>query len=201
MENHYDDSNNVTLVENNGMENNLLGDAVVSNGGSCNTADGEQNSSDEKSFLPAIQDVECHISENSSDLAQQLAPLSPPAPPPPKKKRVYYYTKKPGRPRKHPLPVMSPPMGLEQYCEFSAEDDFDRTSNSPMASTGQAADAQRWDEVEDDDIHFFKSILPFIRCLPPIRKLAVRSEIQNLVLKELTEAEKNSKTSNTTESN
>ncbi|KAF9419950.1 hypothetical protein HW555_003662, partial [Spodoptera exigua] len=36
----------------------------------------------------------------------------------------------------------------------------------------------------DDDLHFLKSLVPFLKKLPPIRKLLVRNEIQNLLIRE-----------------
>ncbi|XP_022817813.1 uncharacterized protein LOC111350452 [Spodoptera litura] len=36
----------------------------------------------------------------------------------------------------------------------------------------------------DDDLHFVKSLVPFLRKLTPIRKLLVRNEIQNLLIRE-----------------
>ncbi|XP_059050813.1 uncharacterized protein LOC131845736 [Achroia grisella] len=38
----------------------------------------------------------------------------------------------------------------------------------------------------DDDMHFVKSLVPFMKKLNPVRKLIIRSEIQNLLLRELT---------------
>lgn len=37
----------------------------------------------------------------------------------------------------------------------------------------------------DDDLCFFKSLIPFVKNLPPTRKLYLRAEIHNLVLREL----------------
>lgn len=36
----------------------------------------------------------------------------------------------------------------------------------------------------DDDLHFVKSLVPYLRKLSPIRKLLVRNEIQNLLIRE-----------------
>ncbi|KAJ8713786.1 hypothetical protein PYW08_007406 [Mythimna loreyi] len=36
----------------------------------------------------------------------------------------------------------------------------------------------------DDDLHFVKSLVPFLRKLSPVRKLLVRNEIQNLLIRE-----------------
>ncbi|XP_023228253.1 uncharacterized protein LOC111628658 [Centruroides sculpturatus] len=38
---------------------------------------------------------------------------------------------------------------------------------------------------DDDDLNFFKSLLPYMKLLPPIKKLTVRSKIQNFVLDQL----------------
>lgn len=40
-------------------------------------------------------------------------------------------------------------------------------------------------EPEDDDLNFFKSLLPYFRTMNPIKKLKLRSKIQNLVVEEL----------------
>ncbi|XP_026749507.2 uncharacterized protein LOC113510256 [Galleria mellonella] len=41
-------------------------------------------------------------------------------------------------------------------------------------------------EVEiDDDMHFVKSLVPFLRNLTPVRKLMIRNEIQSLLMREL----------------
>lgn len=45
----------------------------------------------------------------------------------------------------------------------------------------------------DDDLYFFKSLIPYVKSLPPTRKLCLRSEIHNLVLREImTECTSNS---------
>lgn len=50
---------------------------------------------------------------------------------------------------------------------------------------------QRWSTqiLSDDngDLHFLKSLLPFMKMLPPLKKLVVRSEFHNLLIKEITE--------------
>ncbi|KAK7085834.1 hypothetical protein SK128_000127 [Halocaridina rubra] len=48
------------------------------------------------------------------------------------------------------------------------------------------------EESENDDLQFFRSLIPHMKSLTPIRKLRVRSQLQNLVLKELEELEQNS---------
>lgn len=40
-------------------------------------------------------------------------------------------------------------------------------------------------DESDDDLYFFKSLIPFVKNLPPTRKLYLRAEIHNLVLREL----------------
>lgn len=40
-------------------------------------------------------------------------------------------------------------------------------------------------EDSDDDLYFFKSLIPYVKSLPPPRKLYLRSEIHNLVLREI----------------
>ncbi|KAF6203531.1 hypothetical protein GE061_001863 [Apolygus lucorum] len=42
------------------------------------------------------------------------------------------------------------------------------------------------DEAEDDDMNFFKSLLPYMKKLSAIQKLAVRNEFQNVIIRELT---------------
>lgn len=37
----------------------------------------------------------------------------------------------------------------------------------------------------DDDLYFFKSLIPYVKALPATRKLCLRSEIHNLVLREI----------------
>lgn len=37
---------------------------------------------------------------------------------------------------------------------------------------------------DDDDMHFFKSILPYFKKMSPIQKLRVRNEIQNILIRE-----------------
>lgn len=41
------------------------------------------------------------------------------------------------------------------------------------------------EEDSDDDLYFFKSLIPYVKSLPPTRKLYLRSEIHNLVLREI----------------
>lgn len=40
-------------------------------------------------------------------------------------------------------------------------------------------------EDSDDDLYFFKSLIPYVKSLAPPRKLYLRSEIHNLVLREI----------------
>ncbi|KOX73208.1 Endocuticle structural glycoprotein SgAbd-2 [Melipona quadrifasciata] len=44
---------------------------------------------------------------------------------------------------------------------------------------------ERYESEIDEDVHFAKSLVPFLRRLNPLRKLVVRNEIQNLLIKEL----------------
>ncbi|KAK1120078.1 hypothetical protein K0M31_012802 [Melipona bicolor] len=44
---------------------------------------------------------------------------------------------------------------------------------------------ERHESEIDEDVHFAKSLVPFLRRLNPLRKLVVRNEIQNLLIKEL----------------
>ncbi|CAB3252851.1 unnamed protein product [Arctia plantaginis] len=60
----------------------------------------------------------------------------------------------------------------------ASEEPQDRTKRKKMSL---AEDPER---IDDDDLHFFKSLLPFMKKLTPIRKLIVRNEIQNILLRE-----------------
>ncbi|XP_072388793.1 uncharacterized protein [Diabrotica undecimpunctata] len=42
------------------------------------------------------------------------------------------------------------------------------------------------DKQEDDDLMFFKSLLPYIKKLNPIQKLRIRSKFQNILIEEMT---------------
>jgi hypothetical protein len=42
------------------------------------------------------------------------------------------------------------------------------------------------EDPNDEDMHFFRSLLPYIKQLPPARKLLLRSKIQNMVADEIT---------------
>lgn len=39
-------------------------------------------------------------------------------------------------------------------------------------------------QTDDEDMHFFKSILPYFKNMSPIQKLRVRNEIQNILIRE-----------------
>ena len=41
------------------------------------------------------------------------------------------------------------------------------------------------DDDMDEDIHFAKSLVPFLRRLKPLRKLIIRNDIQTLLIREL----------------
>lgn len=45
------------------------------------------------------------------------------------------------------------------------------------------------DDDDDDDLSFFKSLLPYIRRLPPLRKLQVRSQYQSILIDEMHKVE------------
>lgn len=47
------------------------------------------------------------------------------------------------------------------------------------------------EESDNEDLQFFRSLIPHMKRLTPIMKLRVRSQIQNLLLKELEEVEQN----------
>ncbi|CAD1478292.1 unnamed protein product [Heterotrigona itama] len=49
----------------------------------------------------------------------------------------------------------------------------------------KGSSAERHESEIDEDMHFAKSLVPFLRRLNPLRKLVVRNEIQNLLIKEL----------------
>lgn len=53
--------------------------------------------------------------------------------------------------------------------------------NKRLSVNGNSSDDQN--EI-DDDLHFVKSLVPFLRKLSPIRKLLVRNEIQSLLIRE-----------------
>lgn len=48
-----------------------------------------------------------------------------------------------------------------------------------------ASIARSTQDDSDDDLYFFKSLIPYVKALPPTRKLCLRSEIHNLVLREI----------------
>jgi uncharacterized UBP type Zn finger protein len=47
------------------------------------------------------------------------------------------------------------------------------------------------EEEKDEDLNFFKSLVPHIKQLPPTRKLFVRSQFQNMVADEITKLQNN----------
>ncbi|KAK9296538.1 hypothetical protein QLX08_009488 [Tetragonisca angustula] len=49
----------------------------------------------------------------------------------------------------------------------------------------KGSSGERHESEIDEDVHFAKSLVPFLRRLNPLRKLVVRNEIQNLLIKEL----------------
>lgn len=50
-------------------------------------------------------------------------------------------------------------------------------------------DDDHQEDLEQDDLHFFKSLVPHLKGLPIKRKLHLRSKMLDLVLKELEETE------------
>lgn len=55
--------------------------------------------------------------------------------------------------------------------------------SSPSPGGGLFVAAQQDDS--DDDLYFFKSLIPYVKSLSPTRKLCLRAEIHNLVLREI----------------
>ncbi|XP_076045701.1 uncharacterized protein LOC143027942 [Oratosquilla oratoria] len=53
-------------------------------------------------------------------------------------------------------------------------------------------------DTEDEDLHFFKSITPYMKKLPGIKRLRVRTQMQNLLLQELEQLENYTHTSGPT---
>jgi hypothetical protein len=48
------------------------------------------------------------------------------------------------------------------------------------------------DGDDDDDLNFFKSLVPYMKKLPPYKKLCLRSQFQNLLANEISAIENNS---------
>lgn len=48
------------------------------------------------------------------------------------------------------------------------------------------------DDEEDDDLNFFKSLLPYMRKLPPLKKLQIRSQYQSILINEMENKNPNS---------
>jgi len=46
-------------------------------------------------------------------------------------------------------------------------------------------------EENDEDLNFFRSLVPHIKQLPPTRKLFLRSQFQNMVADEITALQNN----------
>lgn len=63
-----------------------------------------------------------------------------------------------------------------------------KISKPPVAdaSSNTNHEGETHEDVEeiDDDLHFVKSLVPYLRKLSPLRKLFVRNEIQNLLIRE-----------------
>lgn len=64
----------------------------------------------------------------------------------------------------------------------------------------KGSSGERHESEIDEDMHFAKSLVPFLRRLNPLRKLVVRNEIQNLLIKELLDESSISQTSSITRS-
>jgi hypothetical protein len=47
------------------------------------------------------------------------------------------------------------------------------------------------DDDDDDDLNFFKSLVPYMKKLPPYKKLCLRSQFQNLLANEISAIEHN----------
>jgi len=47
------------------------------------------------------------------------------------------------------------------------------------------------DDDDDDDLNFFKSLVPYMKKLPPYKKLCLRSQFQNLLANEISAIENN----------
>jgi hypothetical protein len=47
------------------------------------------------------------------------------------------------------------------------------------------------EEENDEDLHFFRSLVPHIKQLTPARKLFLRSQFQNMVADEITALQNN----------
>jgi hypothetical protein len=47
------------------------------------------------------------------------------------------------------------------------------------------------DDDDDDDLNFFKSLVPYMKKLPPYKKLCLRSQFQNLLANEISAIESN----------
>lgn len=59
-------------------------------------------------------------------------------------------------------------------------------SHNAVYQNGTSPSSSRsTDGDSDDDLYFFKSLVPYVKSLPPMRKLYLRSEIHNLVLREI----------------
>ncbi|KAH9630033.1 hypothetical protein HF086_008003 [Spodoptera exigua] len=69
----------------------------------------------------------------------------------------------------------------KRKCSDSSESVV--TEKSKRQSVDGYSSSNDQNEI-DDDLHFLKSLVPFLKKLPPIRKLLVRNEIQNLLIRE-----------------
>lgn len=68
--------------------------------------------------------------------------------------------------------------------DVDMEDTLTPTTAAMLPHTSGRRSSTTADE-SDDDLYFFKSLIPFVKNLPPTRKLYLRAEIHNLVLREL----------------
>uniref|UniRef100_A0A0A9XT15 Transcription factor Adf-1 n=1 Tax=Lygus hesperus TaxID=30085 RepID=A0A0A9XT15_LYGHE len=60
----------------------------------------------------------------------------------------------------------------------------DSRTDAPSKSR-KRVNAQLTDDSEDDDMNFFKSLVPYMKKMSDVRKLAVRNEFQNIIIREL----------------
>jgi hypothetical protein len=51
--------------------------------------------------------------------------------------------------------------------------------------------SRQQDDDDDDDLNFFKSLVPYMKKLPPYKKLCLRSQFQNLLANEISAIENN----------
>lgn len=70
-----------------------------------------------------------------------------------------------------------------------------RKKTNKLLHHASMANTRTNQDDSDDDLYFFKSLIPYVKALSPTRKLCLRSEIHNLVLREImTECSNSSQT-------